>query len=620
LNDFRPPEDSGQLQRTLIAFGLVFLVIIFIQTPWARKIFPFLQSPTSSQQQTQQNQPPQQAPATGSAQGSAPSAPQPSTKAKPGRATAPTAEKRVGSAMPPIVVENDVYHIELSNQGAQVTKWILKQYNDDKGNPLELVHPIAALKFGYPLSLWTYDESLRKKLAEATYVVSSKDVDQPPNKVERIVSFDYADEGLVVHKALTFDLRPEPAKRRVDGNLYVVKVEASVTQNGAPVEALPAWPAGFGDETVPASYAAALNIWRQQDKVERITLKNVSGGATLQQPMQWAGTSDQYFAAVFLPDDPANAAMVSLHGRIQIPKNLDKPDPSQTIEVDVLGAAVGNHNGATSTRVFVGPKSLGVLNSVRAVPVAGEKQGPDLEPLLDFGKYFGWAAKPLFIWLVWTHDHWVNFGDGWGWAIVLLTVIINVALLPLRISSMKSMMRMQKIQPQMKAIQDKYKKLPLKDPRRADMNKELGELYKREKVNPAGGCLPLLLQWPFLVAFYSMLGVAIELRHAHWLWIKDLASPDPYYLLPILVVAGMFLMQKLSPPAGGDPMQQKIMLYGMPLFIGWLSHAMACGLAVYWFWSNVVMIVQQFFMNRTAFGREVRAMALKRAAPAKPRR
>ena len=201
---------------------------------------------------------------------------------------------------------------------------------------------------------------------------------------------------------------------------------------------------------------------------------------------------------------------------------------------------------------------------------------------------------------------------------MILTVIINVALFPLRLSSMKSMMRMQKIQPQMKAIQEKYKKYAMKDPRRADMNKEMQELYKREGVNPVGGCLPMLLQWPFLVAFYSMLGVAIELRHANWIWIKDLASPDPYYILPALTIVGMFIVQKMTPQTTGDPMQQKMMLFMMPVFLGWISHALAAGLVLYWVWSNVVSIAQQIWLNNTEFGRQMRHAAAQRAA--KPRR
>jgi YidC/Oxa1 family membrane protein insertase len=230
---------------------------------------------------------------------------------------------------------------------------------------------------------------------------------------------------------------------------------------------------------------------------------------------------------------------------------------------------------------------------------------------VDFGRIFGWLAKPLFIVLEWMHDHML---PNWGWAIVLMTILINAIMLPLRLSGMKSMMRMQKVKPQMDAIQAKYKKYKPTDPRRADMNKELAELYKREGVNPVGGCLPMLLQMPVWVAFYSMLGVAIELRHAGWLWVHDLSAPDPYYLLPILTVVTMFALQLISPQAGGDPVQQKLMLVMMPLMFGWFSYRVASGLGLYWVWSSVVGIAFQIWLNNSEFGREMRSTMAKREA------
>jgi YidC/Oxa1 family membrane protein insertase len=153
------------------------------------------------------------------------------------------------------------------------------------------------------------------------------------------------------------------------------------------------------------------------------------------------------------------------------------------------------------------------------------------------------------LWLKWTYKHIV---PNWGWAIVIQTLIITVALLPLRITQMKSMLKMQRIAPQIKSIQEKYKKYSLRDPRKAAMNEEISGLYKKEGVNPAGGCLPLLIQFPFLIAYYRMLGVALDLRHAHWLWVSDLSARDPYFILPILMVASMFAMQRMTPQAGMD--------------------------------------------------------------------
>ena len=173
---------------------------------------------------------------------------------------------------------------------------------------------------------------------------------------------------------------------------------------------------------------------------------------------------------------------------------------------------------STRMRVFAGAKAVDLLENMQSHP-----GGPDLRGIYDFGT-FSFIARPLFLWLKWTYEHWIN---NWGWAIAFLTLVITMALLPLRVSSMKSSLRMQRIQPQMKAIQEKYKRYSLTDPRRADMQKEMQALYKKEGVNPVGGCFPLLLQMPFLFAFYSMLNNAIELRHASWLWIHDLSAARP---------------------------------------------------------------------------------------------
>jgi YidC/Oxa1 family membrane protein insertase len=162
------------------------------------------------------------------------------------------------------------------------------------------------------------------------------------------------------------------------------------------------------------------------------------------------------------------------------------------------------------------------------------------------------------------------------------------------------------VQPQMKAIQDKYKKYKMTDPKRQDMNVEIGELYKKHGINPLGGCLPIVIQMPFLFAFYAMLANVTELRQANWLWIKDLSAPDPWFLIPILVVVTQLILQRMSPSGGMDPQQQKMMNLMMPLMIGFFSYSVASGLGVYWITGVVVMIVQQFIMNRTELGQEIR--------------
>ena len=508
-----------------------------------------------------------------------------------------------GTSEQELVIESDLYRITFSTRGALVKSWVLKRYTDDHGRPLELVpsntvvetpeglRP-ASERYGYPMSLWTYDEGMRNKLNAALYVSSATGHIQAP----ATITFDFSDGETVVRKVFTFD------------NSYVVKVQTSAGNKGQVLPAYLAWPAGFGDQTTPMSFAASRIDSEYADKVDRLEAKKVSGGNTERGPFSWAGTVDQYFGAVFLPDHPEDAVMVTLRSEVSIPKNLEKPDYKDMTKETVLGAAVGQQSGITNGRWFVGPKAIDVLESVKAMPGSGQAGGPNLTGLVDFG-FFGWFGKPLFLWLKWTQTKIPN----WGWAIAIQTIIINLALLPLRITSMKSAMKMQRVQPQVNAIKKKYEKFSMKDPRKAEMNKEISAVFKENGVNPAGGCLPMVVQLPFLWAYYTMLGAAIELRHAPWLWIHDLSAPDPLHILPVLIVVSTFLMQRMTPTAGMDPSQQKMMNLMMPIMLGFFSWSVASGLGLYWLLGTVIAIVQQLVMNRTSMGQEMRAIAIKRA-------
>ena len=467
-----------------------------------------------------------------------------------------------------------------------------KKYKDDDGNPLNLINKDAE-KFGLPLSLYTYDETLRNQINSALYVGSASGNLTAPGEL----TYEYSAGGVTVRKTFQF------------GDTYVVSLETAVTQNGTPVKAYPTWPAALGDEATAPAYASQKIEYMADGKVERIAIKKVSGGNTIRGPFNWAGPQDQFFAAIFLPDNPDTAEMVTLHNAITVPKDPKKPDPNNVVHYEVLGAAVGDNSGVTRERLFVGPKALEVLETVRSNTAPGQMDGPDLRDVVDFG-FFSLIARPLFLWLKWTHEH---VASNWGVSIIILTLIINLALLPLRITSMRSALKMQKLQPQMKAIQDRYKKYPMRDPKRQEMNVEIGELYKREGVNPAGGCLPLVIQMPFLFAFYSMLQNAIELRQAPFLWLHDLSSPDKLFIMPVIIVISTFLVQKMTPASGMDPKQQQLMTLMMPLMIGWFSFNLPSGLSVYWVFGNVIAVIQQYVMNRTGLGKEMREEMEKRA-------
>jgi YidC/Oxa1 family membrane protein insertase len=492
------------------------------------------------------------------------------------------------------VVENDLYRITFSNRGGLVKSWILKKYKDDSGHDLELVNEQAAALYGYPLSLWTGDEQLREKLNSALYVAGGTANAAPVKDL----SFEYADGDLVVKKEFHFD------------NTYVVGVKSSVRQGGSYLTALPTWPSGFGDATGLPSYAdQRLDYVATGEDVKRLKLDKkgaaISGGRLVTGNFQWVGISDAYFGAVFLPEPPQNTAFVELRNAIEIPKDPANPQ-GEKVKAEVLGLAGGTLNAPSSVRLFAGPKAVDVLETVHSA------NGVDLHGTLDFG-FFGFIGRPLFAWVRWTQQHWTS---NWGWTIVLVTVLINVALLPLRISQIKSSMKMQKVAPQMQQIQEKYKKYKMDDPRRGEMQKEVAALYKEHDVNPVGGCLPVIIQMPFLFAFYTMLKNAIELRHAGWLYLNDLSAPDHLHIIPIATIVLMMALQRMMPATGMSKEQQKMMNMMTPVMFALFTWSVASGLGLYIITGSVVQIVQQMIMNQTEMGREMRAMAEKRALKA----
>jgi YidC/Oxa1 family membrane protein insertase len=579
LAEYKNPNQqggSGMDARSMLFMVVIFLVVFF----GLRYLTP---KPDTNQQQTTQ-----------SSQQTAPPAAASSVASPTAAAPAANAKATVASTETQTVIENDLYRIQFTNRGAQVTSWLLKKYKDAQGQPLDMIHPDTAAKLGYPLSLYTYDAGLTAKLSQPLYIASASGTLNAP----ATLSFKYADgNGLEVEKTFTFD------------QSYIIHADTLVTQNGAPVRALLNWPVGpnalnkaRGNAFGSGGATEQLDTM-QSSKETHVAAAKVSGGNTLSGPFDWAGVSDIYFGTVFMPDDPQTATLVSIVNPVDI-AITDK----KTVPMPIIGAALGDVSGHTQTRLYVGPKVLDLLKTIHATGSNGAN-GPSLEKLIDFG-FFGPIAKFLFLSLYFVYQHIIS---NWGWAIIVLTIIINLVLLPVRVSTMKSALKMQRIQPQMDQIKAKYAKYKVTDPKRGDMNAEIMKLQKDNGVNMFGGCIPNLMQLPLLLAFYTMLPKVTELHLQRWLWMPDLTGPDPLHILAVIIVVSSFLVSFYMPSPGVDPQQQKMMAFMMPAFSGYIAWNYASSFSLYWITGNLVMIVQQLVMNRTSLGREMRDIAAKRA-------
>jgi YidC/Oxa1 family membrane protein insertase len=546
--------ELGPEKRLLLAFALSFAVLGL----W-----------TSYSQKKQPPRPPASTTPLPAREGLR-EAPQPAPEKVQTPAQRPMPVPKLATQEREIVVETDIARIVFSSRGAIVKSWTLKQYKDAKGQPLDLVHPAAAAQRGYPLSFALADAAREEALDQALFVASTEEAEL---RAPAELVFEYSDGKLAATKRLRFPKGP------------VVELETHLLDHGTPLQHGLAWRGGFGDATLETAWADLNLVWREPNKVQRKPAQKMAESETFSGPLAYAGFEDRYFGAIFLPTTGAASAQPQLRLIAERltwkPEGVEKPQPLAQLAV-VWPAE-------TTLRLFVGPKALDVLEQVQP---AGSPR--TLDELVDFG-WFALIAKPIFLGMHWIYDHGIA---NYGWAIVLLTGVINMGLFPLKWKSMQSAWKMQKIAPQMRAIQEKYKKYRFNDPRKQPMQAELMALYREHGVNPLGGCFPLLLQIPFFYAFYTVLVVAIELRHAPWFgWVRDLSVRDPYYILPILMTVTMYISTKMTPMTTTDPAQQKMMTL-MPLLFGVLFFTVSSGLVLYWLASNVMGIGQQYWMNR----------------------
>ncbi|HXY41580.1 MAG TPA: membrane protein insertase YidC [Vicinamibacteria bacterium] len=472
------------------------------------------------------------------------------------------------------------YSVALTNKGARLLSWTLTRYKDARGRPEEMVPAQgAALR---PLDLETGDAALDAELKEALFRPTAETL-RVSGSEPQALRFEFSRGELVAEKELSFPARG------------LVSISVSLRRGGQPLPVRVLWGPGVGNATP------------EERDVRGYTEPNgvalLSGGGVQQFPasklpaagqplsaVRWVGVESHYFAALFVP--AAVAAPADLRALTLTPHGEEKP---VTAAVAAVTAAAGE-----PVLLFVGAKDRQEL----------ARLGYQLDRVVQIGDWIGPIVVALMGLLRWVHGHVGN----WGWSIVLLTVLINLAMAPFRHYSIVNGLKMAKISPEMKVIQERYRKVPMMDPRRQQMQEEMGALYARHGMSMSSqftvGCLPLLLTMPFLFAFYRVLSVLIDLRGAPFLWISDLAQKDPLYITPVLMGVSMFAMQKMTPSAM-DPAQQRMMML-MPLVLAGMFLWAPAGLNLYWLTSNLWSILQQWAEMRFLRPAELKAQGSKR--------
>lgn len=454
-------------------------------------------------------------------------------------------------------IETSLYQATISNQGGQIRSWKLKHFltqDSEDPEPIEFIYPEG--NFAGPLSVQISDPTVTKLLKHAVYEVSRDFDTLSTANPSGTLTFSFRDDdaGIAVKKVLTF---------HYDSYLVDVVIETEGLQDG--VEVLLG--TNFGVVEWGQGFIGALGpAWMIGESLEK---ESPEPEIRKSGDIRWAALQDKYFISVIIPE-AARGVFAKTETERVVTAGVEFPTSSEQPRI--------------AFQLYAGPKQFDAMRSL----------GLGLEDTIDFGWfiYGSWdivraVAKPMFYALRFLYDYTQNY----GFAIILLTCAIKLLFVPLQYKSYKSMQGMQKIQPKVQALQQKFKD------DRDRLNRELIKLYKENKVNPVGGCLPMLLQMPAFISFFNILYMTVDLRQAPFmLWISDLSVPDPFYVLPILMGASMVIQQKIMPTTM-DPTQAKMMLL-LPVFLTFLFLTFPAGLVLYWLMNNILTITQQFITDR----------------------
>lgn len=436
-----------------------------------------------------------------------------------------------------ITVKTDFYSAEFSTQGGTLTAFTLAKIKDADGSQLSILHP------GSPYRALAIGSKEDFSLSSQIFSSDAPDVVMlGPDHQSASIAFSFADGARTVRRTYTFK----------QGS-YLINIKDEV--QGMPEYEITLGSAlgvSIKDDSLHTGPVALVEADRKEFNPKKLDITETLAGA-----VKWIALEDKYFFSALVPTSSIAGARIWKGG--------------DNGAAGLFGAQGG---GTYEFTLYAGPKELDNL----------KKLNIGIEHIVDFG-FFSVIARPIFWLLNRIHELVPNY----GWSIILLTLLIRIPFIPIVNKGQESMRRLQELQPKMADVRERF----AKDPQR--MQQEIMELYKKHKVNPMGGCLPILLQIPVFFALYKVLLVSIELRGAPWaLWILDLSAKDPYYVLPLVMGASMFIQQKLT-PSTGDATQQKVMMF-MPIIFTFMFLNFASGLVLYWLVNNVLSIAQQLYV------------------------
>jgi len=486
------------------------------------------------------------------------------------QAAAGAAPVVAGSTEREIRVETDYVDAEFTNRGGELQSWRLKRYKNPDGKPVQLVVTELLKRYPAPFSLKVNDPTVTRELNDALYAVRGATGNIVDARTKpATLTFEYQNAaGLRVEKI--FHIEPKS---------YVLTFKVSAASGGRTLNPTIEWGPGLGDawNAVTSRYVQqpeGLIFHSSTGKVERLSPSNISKQTQYQGHFGYVGVDDNYFMSTLL--FPPTSVQITYE-----PLSVPTSSAPKAAVSNLVAYAVQPATGGAPLQFFVGPKDFDLLSGINR----------NLVRAINFG-WFSFLVVPLLRALQWIDSYVGNY----GWSIIILTILINLAIFPLRHKSVVSMRKMSQIQPEIKAIQARYAKLKATDPARQKMNVEMMNLYKEKGVNPASGCLPMLLTLPILYAIYSLLEVAIEIRGAPFIgWITDLSVHDPLYITPVLMGISMVWQQKMQ-PSTVDPMQRKMMMF-MPVIFTVMFLWAPSGLVLYWLVSNLWGIGQQTLTN-----------------------